>query len=195
MSGKSTLLNIISGIQPIDTKTNAISINERPIDDCRELQSMSTFLSNDDKMFPEFSIWDNIRIALPRTDHSSENERRTACAEFLGQSDIFSNRSVDDPLGDLSTGGRALVKFCRAHVSSEPVVIVDELTSYLDDARAAFFLERTMELVGHGAAVLIVSHSERDRSYLKERGSTLGIQVAELSVERENNVSEVHIHA
>lgn len=191
MSGKSTFLNIIAGVQPLGGDCNLVSVRGERIKDVEQLRDISVFLSNDDNMFPEFSIWDNIRVTLQKSDRLTERKQRESCAEFLNKSDIFAGRSLDAALGDLSTGGIALVKFCRAHVSDSAIVIVDELTSYLDDSRAAFFLDRILELIGDGAAVLIVSHSERDRSYLRDRAGRFGIDISEVAIERVGNISEL----
>src|ERR1700733_15359252 len=165
MSGKSTFINIVGGLQSADNAR--IRIRGQEVKSASEIQKSVITLSNSDNMFPEFSIWDNIRIALPRNGKKTYARQREECSNFLTASEIFSGKSLDDPLDSVSTGGRALVKLCRAHVSGAALVVIDELTSYLDDERASFFLNRVLSLLDTGTSVLIVSHNERDRLYIR----------------------------
>lgn len=192
MSGKSTFLNIVAGIQPVENKSDRTSsFTKSTIHSIANLQRLSKILSNSDDMFPDLSIWDNVRIALPNGGWEIEKKQRKGCERFLDRSDVFSGKSIDDPLGSLSTGAKALVKLCRAHISASRIVVIDELTSYLDDSRSRFFLDFVMELIENGAAVLIVSHSERDRNYLLEKSSKSGRNTRQISIIRKGNVSEL----
>lgn len=192
MSGKSTFLNIIAGIQPVESRLDHMSsFTSSDIHSVANLRGLSKILSNSDNMFPDLSIWDNVRIALPKGRWGMEKKQRQECVNFLDRSDVFSGKSIDNTLGSLSTGARALVKLCRAHISASRIIVIDELTSYLDDSRSHFFLDRVMELIKNGASVLIVSHSERDRTYLLDCATKSGMNTRQISIVRKGNISEL----
>jgi ABC-type multidrug transport system ATPase subunit len=191
MSGKSTFLNIIAGLVPVDRWLDCVFVNGGRLQTATDLRSLVTVLSNSDEMFPELSIWDNIRVALPRNGREVERRLRRECEHFLGLSDVFLGRSLNDQLAELSTGGRALVKLCRAHCSVSRILVVDELSSYLDDERARFFLDSVLTQVREGVAAIVVSHSDRDRSYLTCAIKTFGARSDELSIVRTGNLSEL----
>lgn len=169
MSGKSTFLKLVGGLLPRELWDGTILVcGERA--GAAQLSAASVILSADDHMFPELTVLQNIWIALPRATAPHPERVGQAALPVLTKSGIFDGEILHRPLGDLSSGGRALVKLARAYVSDRPIIIVDEISSFLDAKRATLFLDAVLELRGNGRAVLIVSHSQRDRDYLREHG-------------------------
>lgn len=169
MSGKTTFLKLLAGLLPANLWRGTILVcgqRARAV----ELSAASVILSADDHMFPELSVLQNIWIGLPRASAPHPEQVAQAALPVFAKSDIFDANVLRRPLGDLSSGGRALVKLARAYVSDRPLVIVDEISSFLDMKRATVFLDALLELRGNGRAVLIVSHNQRDRDYLREHG-------------------------
>ena len=169
MSGKTTFLNLIGGLLPLQNCTGAIRFNDQLIRSAEDMQSHSILLSSDDKMFPELSVWENIYISLTGSSLRPRNVITEKLRDFFQKSDIFSLDILDTPLGNLSSGGRALVKLGRAYISSHPLIIIDELSSFLDSKRAIYFLDKVIALRESGRSILIVSHNERDRKHLANR--------------------------
>lgn len=166
MSGKTTLLNLLGGMLPVGTSSGHITGPLGVTLEQQALQSLSVLLSADDRMFPELSVLENIVIALPRASADQKKCIRESAEELLGRSGILGSGVFDAPLGSLSSGGRALVKLCRAYVSSCPLVIVDEISSFLDSRRSILFLDTLLAFGAAGRSVIIVSHNERDRKHL-----------------------------
>lgn len=190
MSGKSTFLNLISGIQPFNMNGSIVSINGREVNHFSDLQSQSILLSNSDDMFLDLSIWDNIKVALPAISRNKALSRQNVCAKFLMQSGIFNSEDVYRALGDLSSGGRVFVKLCRAIAAPHKIIVVDELTSYLDEKRSRLFLDKIIEFIIDGSAVVLVSHSERDRSYLVKELESKKALINQATIFRRENISE-----
>lgn len=179
MSGKTTFLRLLAGKEAFSEKLSASSHLGKAI-----------FLSNADQMFPELSTWDNIRVALPQSSARNEKLIREKCTEFLGDSNIFSDQILENPLGNLSSGGRSIVKLCRAVASDRNIILVDEMTSYLDSERASFFLDFLISRTFSGDAIVLVSHSDRDRDYVKKK-ITDPAALQEFHIFRRRNQSSV----
>jgi ABC-type multidrug transport system ATPase subunit len=181
MSGKSTFLNLLAGLVPIDER-HANIFGPSSIELSQDnLAVMSVILSSDDKMFPELSVRENIEIASRSIPFASLSSTVSKARALLHESGVIEDDMLNMPLGSLSSGGRALVKLARAHVSECPVIIVDEISSFLDDVRAKYFLDAAIKLTHNGHCLVIVSHSERDRKILlrEENSSSFHISRSE----------------
>lgn len=189
MSGKSTFLNILSGMLFDKNYRGDFIINGIQANDNQSIRNLSTLISNSDAMFPELSIWENIQIAIPPKKQVNLAEKKDKCALLIKNSDIFDKKDINMPLGDFSTGAKSFVKLCRAYAASTDIVIIDELTSYLDDIRAYYFLDTILELVKCDSAVVLVSHSMRDRMYIKEQMLNLSAEVTCVNIVRASNSS------
>lgn len=192
MSGKSTFINLFSGFYGDENVVSSIYINGKNILSVSSLKNISTLISNADDMFVDFSIWDNIRLAVRESSPLTSELQQEKCVTFLKKSDIFEGTSIDMPLGNLSTGGKALVKLCRALVSSSELIVIDELTSYLDDSRAYYFLDEVLSFAQRGSAVVLVSHSERDRNYLANQANLHSIPIQMVTINRIGNKSDLY---
>lgn len=166
MSGKSTLLSILGGMISLKGCTGSVLGQAASEESQERLAENSIVLSSDDKMFPELSVRQNILISNRSLPFLSNRRQIDAARAIFVGSGVTSEVAFDAPLGSLSSGGRALAKLARAHLSSSPIVIVDEISSFLDEARARYFLTSVVQLAKDGRAIIIVSHSDRDRQQL-----------------------------
>ncbi|MCJ9430747.1 ATP-binding cassette domain-containing protein [Kordiimonas marina] len=178
MSGKTTFLNLIGGLLPLSSCVGTMHVYDHIIEHREELLPHSILLSTDDKMFPELSVWENVYIALPHFPLSQKNNLIKNLNDFLQESDIFSSDILNIALGNLSSGGRALVKLGRAYASNQPLVIIDEISSFLDAKRASYFLDKVIALKETGRSVIVVSHNERDRKHLLSHDETRAYHIS-----------------
>jgi ABC-type multidrug transport system ATPase subunit len=178
MSGKSTFLGLIAGLLTLSGALGEfVGPSKSPLSQ-DDLADLSVILSADDKMFPELSVRENIVISSRNAPFAKLQSRMVKAEAFLNGSGVFDDAILDAPLGSLSSGGRALVKLARAHVSDCPLIIVDEISSFLDDARAKFFLDAAIKLVRKGHCLIIVSHSQRDRQILLNEDNSSGFHIS-----------------
>jgi ABC-type multidrug transport system ATPase subunit len=166
MSGKTSFLRFIGGIESGLVFDGEVLRDQMPVDSVEALAGLSVVLSSDDRMFPELSIWDNVNLAVAKAERLSEAMPQVEA--FLERANVFRGRTLDTPLGALSSGGRGIVKFCRALISSRSLILMDEISSFLDDARAHLVLAALADLAAAGRAVILVSHSDRDRRFIAE---------------------------
>lgn len=191
MTGKSTFLNIISGMLYDKNYHGDFIVNGIQVRDSQDIRNISTIISNSDSMFPELSIWENIKISIPINEIENINDKKKKCIGIIKNSGILESEDIDKPLENFSTGTKSLVKLCRAYISSKEIAIIDELTSYLDDSRAYFFLDMIIDLLKNNTAVLLVSHSNRDRSYILQKAENLNIKIKNVSIIRTGNISKL----
>ena len=133
--GKTTFLNLISGILPPDKGT--IKIDGRAINELGEDEKRSFRITNIGFVFQDFelveylSLRDNILFPYfinPRKKMSNEVEKSfDELVEKFGLSDKLGRN-----IGKLSQGERQRVAICRALLSSPKMILADEPTGNLD---------------------------------------------------------------
>lgn len=190
MSGKSTFLRFVGGVGSNLSFIGNVMIAGEPVRESPDLADLSVVLSSDDDMFPEFSILENITVGVAVGDR--RGHYIPLIEKLLDEAGVFNNRSLHTPLAALSSGGRAIVKFCRALVSKRALVLMDEISSFLDVERSHLVLTAAMELAREGRALIVVSHSERDRLFIAERYQ---VRYAHISRHLDRSVLEISENA
>src|ERR1039458_894038 len=168
MVGKTTLLRILAGLERVSFSSDThvfgdlIFQNGRHQKGACSLRLRNTFfLSHSDRMFPELTIWENVRLArncgiLPRRD-AYERFRL-----YMSGLRILHGKPERTRLGALSSGGQALIRLARAYSWGGQLILVDEVTAHLDDESAELFFRNLEILLKDGCSVILVSHDQRD---------------------------------
>jgi len=115
--GKSTLLNILFGIQPNYAGQ---------VTGIEEARHRFSYVLQDLKLFPELSALENILIKNRLTSHKTE----TAIHEMLAQVGLATH--ADQPASTLSFGQRQRVALVRALCMPFDFLLLDEPFSHLD---------------------------------------------------------------
>jgi putative ABC transport system ATP-binding protein len=160
--GKSTLLNIIAGLEPPDA--GEVRFEDRALgeldDDARTLlrRDRFGFVFQAFHVLPHLTVEQNVGLPLllrgfsPREIHS----RATTLIAAVG----LANRENSMPR-ELSGGELQRVAIARALVGQPQLVLADEPTGNLDQDNARQVLALLREQVkAHGAAGILVTHSE-----------------------------------
>jgi ABC-type sugar transport system ATPase subunit len=164
MSGKSTFVRFLAGIETDIIASGEIRRLGAPVATGADLADLSVMLSSEDIMFPELSVEENVTLGVDRGDLTPDWPE--AARKLFADAGVFGDRGLKSPLATLSSGGMSIVKFCRALVSRRPLVLMDEVSSFLDPERARLVLAAAIEFARSGRAFVIVSHNVRDREYL-----------------------------
>jgi len=177
MVGKTTLLRILAGLESFRPYSNTRLSGElfHPSINTKEtvltLHLKNTFfLSHSDRMFPEMTIWENVKLSrncgfLPRKD------ARRRFMEYMSGLRVLRDKSDKTLLGSLSSGGQALIRLARAYVWGAQLVLIDEVTAHLDDDSAAEFFANLRTFLAAGCSVILVSHDSRDHELAAELAS------------------------
>lgn len=167
--GKSTLLNVIAGLEPLDA--GQVFFRERELtamdDDAltRLRREHYGFVFQAFHVLPQLSVEQNVALPLLLRGKEDANKARALIAA-VG----LAGREQSTPR-ELSGGELQRVAIARALVGDPQLVLADEPTGNLDPENArqvlALFREQTKE---RGAAAILATHSEQaaagcDRRY------------------------------
>ncbi|MCX9158463.1 ABC transporter ATP-binding protein [Niveibacterium sp. 24ML] len=160
-TGKSTLLNLIAGLEMPDA--GRVSLGEQSLaglDDAaltRWRRQALGFVFQAFHILPHLDVRDNVALPL-RLNGRTNAEARAAAQAMLDQVGLGA-RGASAP-GELSGGELQRVAIARALVHRPALVLADEPTGNLDPDNAARVLALLAEQVRvHGAMCLMVTHS------------------------------------
>jgi putative ABC transport system ATP-binding protein len=167
--GKSTLLNVIAGLEPVDAGKVFFQNTEITGMDDDELTVLRRdnfgFVFQAFHVLPQLSVQQN--VALPLLLRGIQDDQRTT--KILSAVGLAGREA--SPPRELSGGELQRVAIARALVGEPKLVLADEPTGNLDpeNARQVLNLFRTAVKAGRAAAIL-ATHSEQaaagcDRRY------------------------------
>ena len=158
--GKSTLLNIIAGLEPPDAGevlfegSNVIAMD----DDARTVlrREKFGFVFQAFHVLPHLTVEQNVALPLVLRSFSDVKTKPREMLAAVG----LAGRENSMPR-ELSGGELQRVAIARALVGEPKLVLADEPTGNLDPENARQVLALLREqVVGHGAAGVLVTHSE-----------------------------------
>jgi len=152
-SGKTSLLNVLSGLSRLDEGSfliNGRDATRMPADSIANMGLARTFQTP--RIFTQMSLWENLRIGLDaRTGGSS--------ADIQELASLLESEFAEDNAELLSHGQRRLVEVMRTVLKEAEIILFDEPAAGLSQGeRADFsklvrFLSRNM-----GKTVILVEH-------------------------------------
>jgi len=167
--GKSTLLNVIAGLEPVDQGTIVFEGQDLTTLDDDALTLLRRdhfgFVFQAFHVLPQFSVEQNVALPLLLRGMTSPEKARAAIAS-VG----LAGREASPPR-ELSGGELQRVAIARALVGEPKLVLADEPTGNLDPENARQVLGLFRALVkARGAAAILATHSEQaaaacDRRY------------------------------
>jgi len=157
--GKSTLLNVIAGLEPVDQGTIAFEGNDLGSLDDDALTLLRRdhfgFIFQAFHVLPQLSVEQNVALPLLLRGISSPQRAREAIAS-VG----LAGREASPPR-ELSGGELQRVAIARALVGEPKLVLADEPTGNLDPERAKQVLDLfRAQVKERGAAAILATHSE-----------------------------------
>jgi putative ABC transport system ATP-binding protein len=160
--GKSTLLNIIAGLEPADSGTVSFLDTEMTAldDDARTLlrREKFGFVFQAFHVLPHLTVQQN--VGLPLLLRGFDSDQIQVKSKKLIAAVGLAGRENSMPR-ELSGGELQRVAIARALVGEPKLVLADEPTGNLDQENARQVLALLREQVkAHGAAGILVTHSE-----------------------------------
>ena len=183
--GKSTLLNILSGIEKPDTGSVFINGFDLNTPEGREhLRGVIGYVPQDDLLFEELTVfqnlWYNARMCL---DNLGTDRIRAEVDRILAELDLFSIRDlkVGSPVNKIISGGQRKRLNIALELIREPTVLfVDEPTSGLSSVDAETVMNMLKEQAYRGKLVIVTIHQPGsdiykmlDRIIILDRGGYL----------------------
>jgi NitT/TauT family transport system ATP-binding protein len=160
--GKSTLMNMISGLVPVDT--GEILFDGKSLKDTK---IGYVFQNYRDALFPWMTSWDNIAYPLRRAGM----KERDVAARVDELAKLFEIRfELKRYPYELSGGQMQTVCIMRALAPRPEVMFLDEPFSALDFEMTLFIREKLQEAhMATGVTMVIVSHDLEDAVFLADR--------------------------
>jgi ABC-type lipoprotein export system ATPase subunit len=147
MTGKTTLLRILAGLEQIKVSPQT-KVSGSLVGGCGQLHSYTQlrlrdtcFLSHSDRMFPDLTIWQNVLVAKNCGPKIRRSIARARFHVFTTETPYLKENHTK-VFGDLSSGGKALVRLARAYTWRSRLILVDEVTAHLDPNNANQFFAR-----------------------------------------------------
>lgn len=159
-AGKSTIINLLSGVHPLDG--GSIEMDGVPVHFSRPLEADQAGISvirQELSLFPDLSVAEAIFAGhlpvtrLGRIDWSHIHASTRVALSRLG---LTIGGRV--PVASLSVAEQQMVEIARALTRRSRVVIMDEPTASLSPKEVAHLGEIIAQLAADGVAVLYVSH-------------------------------------
>ena len=160
--GKSTLINMISGLVPIDS--GEILFDGKSL---KDTTIGYVFQNYRDALFPWMSALDNISYPIRRSGKSKEEVKKRA-DELIDLFDIKFNLSLYPY--ELSGGQQQTVSIMRALAMKPEILFLDEPFSALDFEMTLFIRSKLQEAnIATKVTMMIVSHDLEDAVFLADK--------------------------
>lgn len=164
-SGKSTFLNILSGI--LEPTTGNVLLDDRNLyemddEELSKLRNLSFgFVPQGQSAIRSLSVIEN--ILLPFTLYGEEAGKTEYAEELMEKMDIINLRNVMP--NELSGGEMRRMAIARALIRKPAIVFADEPTGDLDDENTEMVLSLLKDMTGDGTSVLLVTHENEAKNY------------------------------
>lgn len=157
-TGKSTLLKSIIGVA--DTKGGEIRYMGDPLDDVDpwELVDLGiTYMPQGDRVFPDMSVRDNLRVGGYVQDDDEFAER----LEYVYDLYPVLERKEDEKAQNLSGGQQTMLSFGMALTNDPDLILLDEPSAGLAPELVEQMFELIEQLRTEGMPLLVVEQSVR----------------------------------
>jgi ABC-type lipoprotein export system ATPase subunit len=174
--GKTTLLNVISGIAAPDS--GSVHINDKRMIYALDLLTSRMrnreigFIFQTFRLLPDETVYSNILMPA-RIRGRITRQTLEYADEMMDRLKIYKFKKTTTAV--LSGGQKQRVAIARALVNRPSLILADEPTANLDKKTAVEIFEIILDLKKEGKAVLVVTHDEymherSDRVYTMEDG-------------------------
>jgi putative ABC transport system ATP-binding protein len=161
-SGKTTLLAIVGAM--LSPSSGEVHLDGEPTSRLREAHRAEVRRRKVGFVFQDLQLVDGLtsreNVLLPRVPDGVRPQDETRATALLERFGLASVADVDAK--SLSGGERQRVALARALINDPPLLVLDEPTAHLDDARAVSIAEELATLVASdNRAVLVATHDPR----------------------------------
>jgi ATP-binding cassette, subfamily B, bacterial MsbA len=156
-SGKSTIMNLLLGLYPIQKNSIFIDGNSLEAVKLKSLRSLFSLVSQDVFLFND-TIVENLKLGRDISDEKlNEALKISNSLEFIRDLPDGLNTVIGDRGSKLSGGQRQRLTIARAYLFDSDILLLDEATSALDN-KSEKIVQHALAQVGKGKTVIAVAH-------------------------------------
>lgn len=160
--GKSTLLNLIAGLEPVSG--GSIEVNGKPVKGPDPERGMVYQTTN---LFPWLTVMGNVEFG-PKMRGVPKKERRKKAQSYI---ELVGLKGFEDSFPSKLSGGMCQrVGIARAYCNDPAVILMDEPFGHLD-AQTRYLMEEEIERIcaSERRTVLFVTNNVEEAIYLADR--------------------------
>ena len=168
-TGKSTLLKMVAGLEPLDAGSvwfDGVEITQLPPE-----KRHFALMFQDFALFPHLNVLDNVAFGLveQRIPRQQARARSQAMLALFGLAGHAAHKVTQ-----LSGGEQQRVALSRALITNPRLLLLDEPFSALDaELRSSLREEFKQRITAAGIATLLVTHDEAEARAMAQRGFRL----------------------
>lgn len=161
--GKSTLLNIIAGLESLTSGTyqlDGINMNNKNLNELARVRRKKIgYISQHNPMIPKLTAFENICVPLMFDKHNKDTiQSKIERIKYL--SNLFQvDHILNKEIGKLSGGEIQRVAIIRSLVNNPQIIVADEPTGSLDEDTALTILSYFQAIKSEGLTILLATHS------------------------------------
>lgn len=153
--GKTTLLRMLAGLEPLDSGEIIYNGQSVPIDHL-ENQHLLGFVFQDFQLFPHLSVLENLVLSPVKTMGMAKTEAEAKAKELLAKLEL--TEQVSSYPHSLSGGQKQRVALARAMMIDPKIIGYDEPTSALDPTLRQEVEKLILFNKSQGVTQIVVTH-------------------------------------
>lgn len=159
-AGKSTMMNVLTGLHKRDAGTIEINGQEKYFANPKEAeQNGITFIHQELLIWPEMTVLENLFIGKERKSPFGLLKTKEMKALAEKQFERLSvNIPLDEPAGACSVGEQQMIEIAKALMTNAEVIIMDEPTAALTEREIVKLFEVIGSLKEQGVSIVYISH-------------------------------------
>lgn len=188
--GKSTLLNIMSGLDTSyegDIYVNGENLRTLDMDGYH--RTTVGFIFQNFHLVPHITVLENVKQALYLDDTLNDKKRTRRALELLRKVDLF-ELAKKHPT-QLSGGQKQRVAIARALANNPDIIIADEPTGALDTATSREIITLLKDLADEGKTIIVVTH---DKTLVRDATKVIILKDGKVALDRALITRQEHVH-
>lgn len=159
-SGKSTIINVISGFYTADSGTIEIDgVVQNKMTPKQAIANGIQVIYQDLSVFPNLTVMENLALNMELySNRKIVSKKRFKAIAKEAMSKINLELDLDETVENLTVGDKQLIAICRALLNNAKLIIMDEPTTAITKKEVKSLFKVIRKLQEENISVLFVSH-------------------------------------
>ncbi|WP_110928167.1 sugar ABC transporter ATP-binding protein [Bacillus massiliglaciei] len=159
-AGKSTMMNVLTGLHPKDKGSILINGTETSFNNPKEAEQHGiTFIHQELNIWPDMTVLDNLFIGKElKTAFGLVNTKEMKALAKKQFARLGVSIPLDKEAGSCSVGEQQMIEIAKALMTEAKVIIMDEPTAALTEREIGKLFEVISSLKKEGVSIVYISH-------------------------------------